>query len=187
MKKAESVWLIAGYEAFALEGPFTLKIEKLAKRVSKNKSSFYHLFSDIDLFKERLLDIHLDRTKVIAEKESKATNAAELIQVILEHKIDFLFNRQLRIHRGIPEFYACFQKSAEISITHILPLWKKLIGLPGNSPLAEMVLQLSLENFYLQITDDTLNSEWLNSYLIQIQQMVQQFKTIPKPPLDGTD
>ena len=48
---------------------------------------------------ERLLNFHMTQAKVKREKESNAQNEAELTQILLEHKLDLLFNRQLRIYR----------------------------------------------------------------------------------------
>lgn len=163
---------------FAYNRPKELKVEPLAKKVNKNKSSFYHLFADLEVFTERLLDFHLSQAKIIAEKEAKAKTESELISVILEHKIDLLFSRQLRVHRENPSFKNCFSKTNEISIPAVLPVWKNIINLSENSALAQMVLHLSLENFYLQITDETLNEEWLKNYFINIRRMVFHFKNI---------
>jgi hypothetical protein len=79
-----------------------------------------------------------------------------------------LFNPLLLIH--------ALNKTNQISVPAILPVWKKSIGLSENTPLAKMVLTLSLENFYLQITDETLNESWLKSYFSNIRQMVAHFR-----------
>lgn len=170
------IWIQTGYKTFAYEGPSGLKVERLSKSVGKNKSSFYHHFADLSLFTTQLLAFHLEQVKVIIAKEAMAKNAEELINVLLEHKIDFLFNRQLRIHRTNAEFSACFIKSNEQSAPAIMPVWKKIIGLDNHHYLAEMVYRLSLENFFLQITDETLNRDWLKTYFHTIAKMVQQFR-----------
>ncbi len=187
MKEIEKSWIEKGYRFFAFEGPSGLKIERLSKEVGKNKSSFYHLFADLEGFTDRLLTYHLTQAKIIAEKESNSNDENELIEVILEHKIDLLFNRQLRIHRESKEFENCFNQINQISIPAILPLWKKIIGLSENTALAQLVLSLSLENFYLQITDETLNESWLVTYFASIRQMVTHFKqTKEKTSIDGS-
>ena len=176
MREIEKSWIEIGYRFFAYEGPSGIKIERLAKEVGKNKSSFYHLFADLEVYTERLLAFHLHQAKIIAEKESNSENERELIDIILKHKIDLLFNRQLRVHRENKEFENCFNQINQISIPAILPLWKKIIGLSENTSLAQIVLSLSLENFYLQITDETLNESWLTTYFASIRQMVTYFK-----------
>lgn len=180
-------WIEKGYKIFAYEGPIGLKIERLAKIVGKNKSSFYHLFADMEVFTSILIDYHLQQAKIVASKESACTREEELICVLTEHKLDLLFNRQLRIHRENIEFATCFTETTKILIPAILPFWKQIIGLHDHSYLAELVLQLTLENFFLQITDETLNQTWLNNYFENIRNLVWQFKhTKSISSLDGS-
>ncbi len=176
MREIEKKWLEFGYRCFAYEGPNGLKVERLSKEVGKNKSSFYHLFADLEIFTERLLELHLSRAKAISKKESTAKNEQELISIILAHKTDLLFNRQLRIHRNQPKYKECLDHIMPFSVRGLLPVWKNIISLSENGGLAQMVLHLSLENFYLQITDETLNELWLSEYFANIRQMVLLFK-----------
>ena len=177
MKAVEKQWIAIGYHAFAYDGPGSLKIERIAKAVNKNKSSFYHLFADLEIFVQRLLAFHLEQAKSIAEKEASARDEQQLIEVLVHHKVDLLFNRQLRVYRENPEFESCFNKTNQLTFTALMPVWKKIIGLTDNSSLAKTVLALSMENFYLQITDTTLNEQWLKAYFNSIRVMIDQFRT----------
>lgn len=171
-------WIRAGYAVFAKEGPVGLKVERLSRIVKKNKSSFYHFFADLDCFTDDLLIFHLARVEIIGEKERACNDMPELIEVIVEHKEDLLFNRQLRVHRQIKSFEECFIKTNQQIAGAIMVLWAEALGLPPHSYLAKLVLTLSLENFYLQITEETLNSEWLNQYFNQLKQLVKEFKKV---------
>lgn len=116
-----------------------------------------------------------------------AKSEVALIQILVTHKIDLLFNRQLRIHRANEIFEVCFQRTNALSIPAMLPVWKTIIGLAEHTYLAKMVLHLSLENFYLQITDQTLTEPWPSSYFASIWQMVGHFRQwSPKALLDST-
>ena len=96
----KEIWIKKGYEIFALLGQNGLKVEYLAKGVNISKSSFYHHFSDLELFMDELLNYHISQSYLIAEKELNANNInPELINILIEHKIDLLFNRQLRFNR----------------------------------------------------------------------------------------
>ncbi|GAB5473079.1 MAG: hypothetical protein Mars2KO_11780 [Maribacter sp.] len=186
MKEIKISWIEKGYRTFAIDGPNGLKIEHISREVGKNKSSFYQLFANLKIFTSILLDYHLERSKLIAEKESKCSNLQDLVDVLIEHKVDLLFNRQLRVHRENAEFEKCFLRVNEMSIPAIIPIWSTIIGLDDNSYLAELVFRLSLENFFLQITDETLNGVWLKDYVHKIQILVSQFKkTGTIPLLDG--
>ena len=182
-----SIWIRQGYKSFAHEGPAGLKVERMARSVDKSKSSFYHHFADLEVFTEELLHHHIEQGKAMAAKESAARNQEDLIEIILEHKPDLLFNRQLRIHRENKDFEQCFTKVNQMSIPAILPVWKQIIGLDDNSYLAQMVFQLSLDNFSLQITDETLNRDWLNAYFENIVGLITQLKNTKKvEQLDGS-
>ena len=176
MSKKENIWIEAGYHTFAYEGPVGLKVERLANKVQKNKSSFYHYFADLEFFQEHLLKHHMLQVDVMAEKEMNCETQADLVDVIVEHKIDLLFNRQLRIHRENPAFKSCFEKTNEVTARALGPLWAKILKLDDQSYLAALVLKLGLENFYLQITDETVTHEWLNHYFEEFKSLVKAFK-----------
>ena len=179
-------WINIGYKNFAIGGPNALKVEQLAKQVKKNKSSFYHYFSDLEVFTEKLLDYHLTQAKVIAKKEEACTSQDELIDILVYHKIDLLFNRQLRVHRENPQYRLCFEKASGISAPPLLKIWQKMLNLDEHPHLANLILRLGIENFYLQITEETLTPAWLNTYFSDFKRLVSEFmKARHFTPLDG--
>lgn len=170
-------WIQAGYTLFAKEGPQALKVEVMSRLVGKNKSSFYHHFADLEIYTSALLDYHLQRAKAVLKEEAACkTVDPELLQVLIKNKEDLLFNRQLRIHRHIPEMAACFARTVDGMGEAIGGIWAEMLGLEDNSRLALMVLNLSLENFYLQITEETLNLEWLQAYVYHLKSMANEFE-----------
>lgn len=174
---ARQTWILCGYERFAREGTAGLKIEVMAKAVFKSKSSFYHHFADTEVFTEWLLQYHLERAQLMAERELACQNIVpELLHVILEFKQDLLFNRQLRVHRDVPAFKTCFEKANAFVGGAIVQLWANELGLRDQSHLAGLVLNLSMENFFLQITEDTLTYEWLSQYVFDLKKMVAAFQ-----------
>lgn len=183
----EMTWIEAGYQTFALEGPKRIKIERLANQVQKNKSSFYHYFADLELFTEHLLDYHLKQAWIMVEKEEACNSLDELISVILDHKIDLLFNRQLRIHRENPNFSACFEKTYQMSAQPLIGVWAKILHLDPHSKAASMTLKLGIENFYVQITPQNLTHTWLLHYFGEFKRLVKAFKQANNPSnLNGT-
>jgi AcrR family transcriptional regulator len=170
-------WVLVGYELFSTQGPQALKVETIARKVGKSKSSFYHHFGDVEIFIEALLKHHLAQVKIIAERERLCKNVLpDLLHVLIEFKQDLLFNRQLRINRHIALFKKCFEKATEIIGDAILPIWSKELGLGNKAKLASLVLNLSIENLFLQITAETLNYEWLASYINELRHMVSELK-----------
>lgn len=184
MNTNRGIWLEQGYIIFAYKGVQELKIERLAKDVGKNKSSFYHYFASNEVLITEMLSKHIERIQLMAVKLQTSKNLAHLIQVLVVHKTDLLFNRQLRIDRRNKEFQECFQKTNEIVRVSILDVWQRIFGLENNSRLAKLLLKFSVENFFLSITEENLNKQWLNDYFKQLQEMVNAFKKMST--LDGT-
>jgi len=175
-------WIKIGYQIFAKQGPNHLKIEPLSKKVGKNKSSFYHLFADLNIFTSVLLDHHLEQAQIIAAKEMNCSSKEELIEIPIEHKTDLLFNRQLRIHRARKDFETCFLKTNQMTAPAIVGIWSEILDLKNDSFLAELIFKLSLENFFLQITEESINKEWLNKYFTELNNLVKAFKNRQKYP-----
>jgi AcrR family transcriptional regulator len=177
--KLQQSWIAAGYELFAKEGPKGLKVQVIARQVKKSKSSFYHHFADMEIFTDILLQYHLERATIIAEKENASKNIdPDLINILVEVKQDLLFNRQLRVNRTVPAFKKCFEQSNQKVEGAFLSVWARDIGLPDNTKLAGLVLGLMMENFYLQITEETLTYPWLQNYFREISGMIMQFKKL---------
>jgi len=184
MTEKQEIWIIKGYETFALFGEKELKIEKLAKDVGISKSSFYHHFADLDIFIEELLKHHLKISAVIAEKEKLAkTINPELINILLEHKTDLLFNRQLRIYSNKPNYKDTLSKSNYIMGKDFIRLWLADTKLNIQQKQAEGLFELALENFFLQINSDNLNKSWLENYFENLKRITRSFEN----PMYGSD
>ncbi|MCH2046504.1 MAG: TetR/AcrR family transcriptional regulator, partial [Saprospiraceae bacterium] len=168
-------WIETGYAFFAKEGPKGLKIEPISRTVGKNKSSFYHHFADLDIFTEELLKYHLQQAKDITACISSCKNMVpDLLNIFLEAKQDLLFNRQLRIHRDTPKFKKCFEYTNQMVEKAILPIWISTLGLEGQSYLARIILNLTVENFYLSISENNLTYDWLINYLDSLRIMTRE-------------
>lgn len=170
-------WIEAGYHLFAEHGPKGLKVEVIARHVKKSKSSFYHHFSDLEIFTEELLFFHIQRAKQVAERErSCKTIVPDLLNVLVDAKTDLLFNRQLRIHRDIPAFKKCFEQSNELASQALMNLWATELGLADNQKLAGLLFKLVMDNFYLQISEKNLTYQWLLNYFAELGAMVEEMK-----------
>jgi len=176
MIESKDIWIKTGYEIFAQSGVNGLKIETLAKKVGISKSSFYHHFADLELFIHQLLEYHIQQAYVIAEKEAKSKNIdPELINVIVEHKVDLLFNRQLRINRDQKHFFEALVKSNKIVGNNFVLVWMNDLNLTLSQKQLEGIFELALENFYLQITNQNLNYQWLSAYFDNLKRIVKNF------------
>lgn len=172
----KEIWIKTGYEIFALQGQVGLKIEPLAKKVGKSKSSFYHHFADLEVFVDFLLKHHIQQSFSIAYKEQNASNIdPELINILVEHRTDLLFNRQLRIHKNILVFEETLCQSNKIIGDAFKTAWIKDLNSKLSQKQIEGVFALAVENFYLQINPDTITYKWLSEYFSNLKKVTNNF------------
>lgn len=170
---AQRHWLLCGYELFALQGPTALKVEPMAARVGISKSSFYHHFADLEGFQEQLLAMHIERAGVIAAKERAAQHIdPDLVNILLEHRADLFFSRQLRVHRDQPGFESTLLKADALVGNDFMGLWSRELGLKWNAQQLESVFSLALEHFYLQLQPERLDAAWLRAHFATVKQQL---------------
>jgi AcrR family transcriptional regulator len=173
----KAIWIKTGYEIFACEGVAGLKVEPLARKVGKSKSSFYHHFADIEIFTDHLLKNHIRQSCIIAEKEQNAKSIEpELIDILVEHKTDLLFNRQLRIHKEKKDYGDTLEQSTKIIGNAFVLLWVKELGLAMTQNQLEGIFTLAIDNFYLQITNENMRPDWLRAYFNKLKKTISGFK-----------
>jgi AcrR family transcriptional regulator len=176
MHDKKDLWILAGYEMFAEWGIGELKVERLAKKVGLSKSSFYHHFADLDLFEAFLLRRHIEQSHIIAKKEQSAKSIdPELIEILLEHKTDLLFNRQLRINQTHEHYANTLRISNQIIGDAFVMAWLKDLNLQLSLQKLAAIFELALENFYLQISKENLNRQWLSEYFDNLKRIAKNF------------
>ncbi|WP_027001469.1 TetR/AcrR family transcriptional regulator [Hugenholtzia roseola] len=176
MTNSSDIWIEVGYNAFALEGFEGLKIERMAKRAGISKSSFYHHFADLEVFMAQLLAHHLAQMQHLAAQERVVQNIdPALVALLVAHKQDILFNRQLRICRHLPDFAQILQKTeAELGDTFVL-VWVRELNLKLSPAQLRAFFELALENFFLQVNPQNFNTEWLRLYFQKLKTLAAHF------------
>lgn len=170
-------WLEAGYEIFALEGPGGLKVETIAKKVGISKSSFYHLFVDLEIFQEELLKYHITQAEKMAALSQHCQNIdPDTLHLFIEYKIPLLFNRQLCINRENKLYQFYFEKATSLVETTYFDKWVDLLGLHEQKHIARNILKIYTDNFFMRISKENLNYNWLQSLLEEIKTLVKDVK-----------
>lgn len=176
----KSPWIETGYLLFANNGSRALSVESIARTLQKNKSSFYHYFGDIDSFLAHLFQHHLEKANEAGNKISACPKLdPDVLNVLIEHKSDFLFHRQLRMERSNSACKACYEKAYELVENPILEKLTKALGLQNRLLFASTLLNLVVDNFLLRITAETFTLEWLQNYLRELYLLSNQSKEIP--------
>src|SRR5262245_3858623 len=94
-------WVKAGYKLLGSEGPEGIKIERLARVLSLNKSGFYYYFKTMEAFLVHLLEYHVEIARRVASEIGQCeTIDPDLVRLMLRHKSFFLVESQLLVRSG---------------------------------------------------------------------------------------
>lgn len=99
-----------------------------------------------------------------------------MLDVVLDLKTDLLFNRQLRIYRNNPEFRKCFERANGIVEEGFMGIWAEAFGLQDRPRSAHNLMKMTIDNFYLRITEENISRDWLLSFLYELQFMVKEIQ-----------
>lgn len=182
LNEFEKGWVEAGYELFASEGPKGLKVEVLARIVGVSKSSFYHLFADMEIFRERLLEWHLFRADELSQQAASCRSMDDFIDVLAAAKMDLLFNKMLRINSEFDQAYAdCYEKAHEKVITQIEDIWVEFLGLSNQRHRARSAFRVLSDMFYHRVGKQNLSKEWMKGLLVELKALISEMDPGEKP------
>ena len=170
-------WLETGYTIFAREGPNGIQIEKIARLLSLNKSSFYHYFGTLEIFYEMLVQHHCNRFDV-AMKDARAAKTLDpdYLDTIVNHKTTFMFQMQLTWHKGNALFSkACSRVNQKMDESVIL-LWNKHLGVIDNDDLSLLFLGFVRDSFYARVSFENFNYYFLHDLVSGARRIVEEIR-----------
>ncbi|WP_298427597.1 TetR/AcrR family transcriptional regulator [uncultured Kordia sp.] len=173
--KKQILWIVTGYKICSTDGFGGLKIEQIAKTVGISKSSFYHYFANIECFIEDLLDYHFEQCAILASKENNCKQIhPDLINILVEHKTDLLFHRQLRVNRINDRIGKALEKSNRILGNYAMMLWAKDINHNLSQNQLDGLFKIATDDFYMRINEKNLSHEYLSNYFKNLGQTTKQ-------------
>jgi len=167
-------WLEAGYASFALRGPQSLRVEQLAREVGISKSSFYHHFTDMPFFIERILHHHLERGEQVALRAQACRSFdPDFIHLLVSIRMDLYFNWQLRLHREELAYQLCYQRAHSLVEQEVLGIWSEALGIPGQPQLARNIFTVVTDLFYQRFPKEQLTYEWFVAFLQEVNNFME--------------
>jgi AcrR family transcriptional regulator len=167
-------WINVGYELFAQEGHEGLQVERLARILNLNKSSFYHYFGDRTIYFEDLIQHHHKRVDLlIKDIENIRTFDPGYLHTLVNHPVTVMANMQLMRNRHIKLFDDAFIKANQ-KINHAIAiLWSEYLGLPDQPELAMRYFQMIQDAFYTRVTFDRLHYEFLHDMVAEAKSIIE--------------
>lgn len=172
---AKDLWIIAGYEDFALHGLEGIKVERLAKKLKKNKSSYYYYFLEQPFFYESLMDHHFKVSQLIKARMSQIqTFDPDFLHVLLDFRSAILVHSQLVKYRQMELFAKNYRLVNVIVESAVIPKWAEYIGLNSNHKMAAKLFEIFRDMFYSRITPDLMTEDFLRGVITEAKSVTAQ-------------
>jgi len=175
-EKTSEKWIEAGYDLFARKGPEGIHVEKIARTLDLNKSSFYHHFGTLEIFYEYLVLHHYKELDVaMSDAQDAQTLDPEYLNVVLMHKVPFMVQVQLSRHTTNPLFSEAAVKVNQKIDQSVIHLWSKHLGL-HNKQLALLFLGFVRDTFYARVTFENFNYAFLRDLARESKAIVEEIQ-----------
>ncbi|MEL6867115.1 MAG: TetR/AcrR family transcriptional regulator [Bacteroidota bacterium] len=176
-EQKKQAWIEKGYGLVAEKGLENLTVNSICRAMAKSKSSFYHYFGEIELFRDELMAYHVARAHDFALKVKSCENIdPDLISVFMDYQTDVFFYKQLCIYRKPSTFEKYKQKVFELYEHAALDKWADYFELNNRKIFVGKFNKFISEHFLMSISLDTYTQDWIKNYLIELLEMVQQMK-----------
>ncbi|MEM6877898.1 MAG: TetR/AcrR family transcriptional regulator [Bacteroidota bacterium] len=177
MSNKKDEWFVKSYLMVAEQGIESLSVNLIARTVGKSKSSFYHYFGDLEMFKVALLEYHLQQATAFAEDINACQCVfPDIIDTFTNRKIDLLFHKQLRVKRKDPIFSQYIEKTYKCVEDAAMDLWTLHFGLENQKLFSRKFFAFVSEHFLFSMTIENYDAEWLVSYLEKIADLLSEMR-----------
>jgi AcrR family transcriptional regulator len=186
MNKANhaSVWTEAGYSLFAEDGLDGIQVERLARILQLNKSSFYHYFGDLEVYSTELLRMHERKCDVFYDEiRHIKTIDPEYFQKVVAHKVTMMFQVQLYHTKSKPAYYNLAERIDEKEGPILQHIWNEYLGFGDNADLAIRYFVIVRDMAYRRISLQNLTYEFLRKIFTEAKVVMSQ--TAEKNQLAG--
>lgn len=173
-------WIEKGYEHFALYGPDNISINAISKEIGSPRASFYHHFSDMEVFINLLLETHLDIIKSYVEEGKEYCDhlLPDFFQLIEKFPMGLKFQRQIFLNRHIPILGYMFAKiQGETSKGFVLDLFIKQFDLKIKREDAARLWITLTESWFTRINPEQLDAVELQRISEETMNTILKFIT----------
>lgn len=165
-------WVELGYQLFSEEGHEGFQVDRLARILGKNKSSFYHYFPDKELFINSLINLHWKRAMEFKEQVKELEDFDPgFINVLLQNRMTILFHMNLTRNKDVMIFRNTYSKVNEFIDLAIVPLWAKHFEI--SESLAKQLFPTARDTFYSRLAKDIFTDEFVRGIVLEISEFME--------------
>ena len=160
--ETKEIWLNKGYELFALHGPKSLTINKVAKEINQTRTSFYYYFNDLTDFIDELIQMHLKLFEIYLERGKNECKqySPDIIILLSEFSTGLRFHKQLFNNRNNPLYNFTYMKCDERSAdAFAIDLFKKYYELDADKSTLKLIHESLLDAWFSRLDNNNIKVE----------------------------
>jgi AcrR family transcriptional regulator len=168
-------WTKAGYELLATDGLSGIKIERLARILSLNKSGFYYYFGTMEGFLKPLFQHHARVAEVVAAEIAHCENIdPDLLHLIIRHRTFFLVESQLLVKSNHARMEHDMDEAWRIITKELISLWRRIGDVPEEETVVHAYFNIIRHFFYARIDPDNIDYKFLHSLAAEMNEVLKQ-------------
>jgi AcrR family transcriptional regulator len=171
------LWIERGYANFATHGLEGIQVERIARELGLNKSSFYRYFGERELFLEELVKHHCAVSMSLANELRNVKDfVPDFVNIVLKYSTAILVQMQMARHKDHKTLHDCFSKVNFVLDHAILPMWIEFVGLPQNQKWAIHYFEMVRDMFYSRVNSDNLNYDYLSELMYETKKLIVELR-----------
>jgi len=181
----KEIWLNKGYELFALHGPKSLSINKIAKEIAQTRTSFYYYFNDLTDFINELIRMHLKLFDIYLERAKKECKqySPDIMILLSEFSIGLRFHKQLFNNRNNPLYnFTYMQCNARGADTFAIDLFKKYYKLDTDISTLKLIHESLLDAWFSRLDINHITVESMVKLSDEIMESILTLFNKPTNP-----
>ena len=150
----KEIWLNKGYELFALFGPGSLTINKVAKEINQTRTSFYYYFNDLTDFIDEIIQMHLKLFEIYLERAKNECNtySPDIMILLSEFSMGLRFHKQLFNNRNNLLYnFTYMQCNVRSADTFAIDLFKKYYELDTDKSTLKLIHESLLDAWFSRL------------------------------------
>jgi AcrR family transcriptional regulator len=172
-EKHSLIWLEEGYTIFAKEGMDGIQIERLARSVSLNKSSFYHYFGDLEGFYEALILLHEKNVTHFLQDVREVPNFDPgYLQLLIKHKLMIMFQVQILRYKTNHPFHKAGESLDYKINMAVRKVWSDFMFLDEHPDLAMRYYYIVRDMLYIRMNFRDLDYISLRDFMMSARRLL---------------
>lgn len=169
------VWIKAGYTLLGSEGMDGIKVERLARMLTLNKSGFYYYFGTMDFYLKSLMQHHVHMAKTIGMEIADCKRIdPDLLKLLVRQKEFFLIESQLLVKKRQVKINADLAEARKVVNTELLELWQREHHQSEYDGSALACLNIIYHYCYARMDAENMNYEFLRSLAVETKEMIEE-------------